>query len=176
MPRSKRKSDTGRKNVHKRWRPKVEVNASSNSSQNTNLRCLNLEESCNNSIISEGKYKDESKSPTYVIIDTNVFTDLFKNHMCNTCKNSSLRVVFGRAYGFCQDLKVVCDFCDKVINEVETSKQIIKNENGLNQPFDINLRATQAFLSFGRGYTALEKFCMFLNMRLMSSRTLMYIR
>ncbi|GBM89998.1 hypothetical protein AVEN_43447-1 [Araneus ventricosus] len=133
------------------------MHTSSNSSQNTNLRCLNLEETCNNSIRSEEKYKDESKSPTYEIIDSNVFTDLFKNHLCNTCKNSSLRVVFGKAYGFCQDLKVVCDFCDKVINEVKTSKQLTKNENGQNQPFDINLRATQAFLSFGRGYTALKK-------------------
>ncbi|GBM15803.1 hypothetical protein AVEN_262954-1 [Araneus ventricosus] len=83
--RPERKGVTGRDHVCKRWCPEFEVNANSNSSLNTNLKCLKLEEACNDSIRSQEKYNDESKSPTYVIIDTNALTGLFKNQLCNTC-------------------------------------------------------------------------------------------
>lgn len=170
MPRSKRKSATGRNNIGKRWCPSVEVNSNSDFSLNTSVRCLKLEEASSSSTRSQQVYNDGAKSPTYIIIDTVALEDLFKNNLCIACKNGGLRVVYERPHGFCHSLKVVCDFCDEAITEVKTSKNIT-NENGTMQAFDINLRATKAFLSVGRGYTALEKFCMLMNIHLMSSRT-----
>ncbi|GBN18257.1 hypothetical protein AVEN_81276-1 [Araneus ventricosus] len=41
----------------------------------------------------------------------------------------------------------------------------------LNAPFDVNMRLVQGMLSLGLGYSALEKFCMNMNLNIMSSRT-----
>ncbi|GFQ82373.1 uncharacterized protein TNCT_991 [Trichonephila clavata] len=85
------------------------------------------------------KYTGKSRSPTYVIIDKNALMNLFKNTLCNTWRNASLRVNFGRACGFCEHIQVACDSCADIINEMKTSEQICNEKNGLNQPYDINL-------------------------------------
>ncbi|GFV69931.1 uncharacterized protein TNCV_1982981 [Trichonephila clavipes] len=40
-----------------------------------------------------------------------------------------------------------------------------------NAPFDVNMGIVQGILSLGLGYSALEKFCMHMNLSIMSSKT-----
>ncbi|GFQ69039.1 uncharacterized protein TNCT_72111 [Trichonephila clavata] len=88
----------------KRWFP--DAKTSSKVSQNTNLRCAKLEEECKSFFRLDEKYTGKSRSPTYVIIDKNALMNLFKNTLCNTCRNASLRVNFGTAYGFVKIFKL----------------------------------------------------------------------
>ncbi|GFQ85294.1 uncharacterized protein TNCT_152591 [Trichonephila clavata] len=143
MPRPKRHTKPATMKASKRWFP--DAKTSSKVSQNTNLRCAKLEEECKSFFRLDEKYTGKSKSPTYVIIDKNALTNLFKNTQCNTFRNASLQVNFERAYGFCETIQVMCNSCADIINEMKTSEQIFNEKNGLNQPYDINLRATQAF-------------------------------
>ncbi|GFX36504.1 uncharacterized protein TNCV_2030851 [Trichonephila clavipes] len=51
-----------------------------------------------------------------------------------------------------------------------TSRRLEKKSN-TSTPFDVNVRAVQAFLAVSGDHASVEKFCMFLNIPLMSSKT-----
>ncbi|GFR29450.1 uncharacterized protein TNCT_172911 [Trichonephila clavata] len=78
-------------------------------------------------------------------------------------------------------MNVVCINCDQTQSETYSSKQLVdtklhqitnvSNHQFLNAPFDVNMRIVQGMLSLGLGYSALEKFCMHMNLNIMSSKT-----
>ncbi|GFR01017.1 hypothetical protein TNCT_111801 [Trichonephila clavata] len=92
MPRPKRHTKSDTTKTSKRMFP--DAKTSSKVSLNTNSRCSKLEEECKSFFRLDEKYTGKSRSPTYVIIDKNALTNLFKNTLCNTCRNASLRVNF----------------------------------------------------------------------------------
>ncbi|GFX88567.1 hypothetical protein TNCV_2659781 [Trichonephila clavipes] len=47
----------------------------------------------------------------------------------------------------------------------------LANKSNTSTPFKVNARAVQVFLAISGGHALVEKFCMFLNMPLMSSKT-----
>ncbi|GBN67411.1 hypothetical protein AVEN_253386-1 [Araneus ventricosus] len=99
-----------------------------------------------------------------------MLSSLFANLMCKVCKTSSFRVVLGGRYGLSHKIKVECDVCKQLETETYTSQRMTKSDGTLRKTFDINMRVAQAFLGFGKGYLALEIFCMYTNMHLMSGR------
>ncbi|GFV14581.1 uncharacterized protein TNCV_3999321 [Trichonephila clavipes] len=86
------------------------------------------------------------------------------------CNQSTLKLEFGHKYGFSHQLKLVCKTCSEQKMECFTSPRLEKKTN-TSTPFDVNVRAVQAFLAISGGHASVEKFCMFLNMPLMSSKT-----
>ncbi|GFV00889.1 uncharacterized protein TNCV_1387031 [Trichonephila clavipes] len=77
-------------------------------------------------------------------------------------------------------MNVVCVNCDLTQSEICSSKQLVDtklhqisnvSKNKFNAPFDVNMRIVQGILSLGLGYSVLEKFCMHMNLSIMSSKT-----
>ncbi|GFX32270.1 uncharacterized protein TNCV_1324711 [Trichonephila clavipes] len=78
-------------------------------------------------------------------------------------------------------MNVVCVNCDLTQSEICSSKQLVDTKlhqisnvsknKFFNAPFDVNMRIVQGILSLGLGYSALEKFCMHMNLSIMSSKT-----
>lgn len=171
MPRRKASRIAGQHNASKRWcSDKTKENTSNSSAaKNLNKRFSSVESHVNTSFKNESEFSN-CESPNYVLVDISMLSKLFTNQLCNECKHPTLKVQVGRKFGFCHQLKVVCESCEFVENETYSSKQISKHQDKPNK-FDINLRMVQAFMSFGKGFAALEKFCLFTNLHLMSSRT-----
>ncbi|GFX74933.1 uncharacterized protein TNCV_1845051 [Trichonephila clavipes] len=74
------------------------------------------------------------------------------------------------AYSKLDQLKLVCKTCSEQKMECFTSPRLEKKSNTFT-PFDMNVRAVQAFLAICGDHASGEKFCMFLTMPLMSSKT-----
>ncbi|GFQ80589.1 uncharacterized protein TNCT_25151 [Trichonephila clavata] len=78
-------------------------------------------------------------------------------------------------------MNAVCINCDQTQSETYYSKQLVDTKlhqitnvskhQFFNAPFDVNMRIVQGMLSLGLGYSALEKFCMYMNLNIMSSKT-----
>lgn len=172
MPRRKRASIISKSNVNKRWCPESLENNNNTSlssddvtgNASKSLRLSNLECLPSNTNV------NNENSPKYILIDVNNLQELFENILCNECKCNSLSVEFGVQHGFSHTLKLICKNCELLKKEVETST-VVKKSDMSQKCFDINLRVVQAFLGFGRGFSALEMFCMCMNMKTMSSRT-----
>ncbi|GFV44066.1 uncharacterized protein TNCV_3571871 [Trichonephila clavipes] len=104
-------------------------------------------------------------------MDVQFLKGLLKNLLCDVCKSYSLKIDIGGKLGFSRKISVFCTSCDIIKSSNFTSRRISDSEGTENQSFDINMRMVQSFLSFGKGYLAMEKFCMLMNMDLPSSRT-----
>ncbi|GFV38354.1 uncharacterized protein TNCV_3633611 [Trichonephila clavipes] len=78
-------------------------------------------------------------------------------------------------------MNVACVNCDLTQSEICSSKQLVdtklhqisnvSKDKFFNNAFDVNMRIVQGILSLGLGYSALEKFCMHMNLSIMSSKT-----
>ncbi|GFX12316.1 uncharacterized protein TNCV_63621 [Trichonephila clavipes] len=76
--------------------------------------------------------------------------------------------------------------CDLTQSEICSSKQLVDTKlhqisnvsknKFFNAPFDVNMRIVQGILSLGLGYSALEKFCMHMNLSIMSSKTFIFYK
>lgn len=167
MARPKKKCTAAKVKAMKRWLSDAKNNAMSSDVKNevSGVKQQNLEHSS-----LPQKIEDTIESPNYIIMDVNILSNLFSNLICSKCKTNSLCFVLGESYGFSHKIKIVCNGCSEVEKETFTSKRLIQSDGTLMQSFDVNMRVVQAFLSFGRGYSALEIFCMYTNMHLMSSR------
>lgn len=179
MPRRKRTSEIKKNVANKRWCSELAEKSSNNtlSANNITVSSVDVSGTVNNNLRLSNleclpSHQDVNKdnSPNYILVDTNNLKKLFENLLCKECKSSSLRVEFGVKHGFSHNLKIICDNCELLKNEIKTST-VVKNTDSSNKCFDVNLRVVQAFLSFGRGFSAFEMFCMCMNMQTMSSRT-----
>lgn len=77
-------------------------------------------------------------------------------------------------------MNVRCTTCDDTKSEMCSSKKLkmcpvnnieCQNEISNAAPLDLNMRFVQGILSLGLGYSAMEKFCMHMNIHIMSSKT-----
>ena len=66
---------------------------------------------------------------------------------------------------FAAKMELKCSECDFTESEYTSSRLVSKSKR---PPFDINQRVTHAFTIIGKGYAALEQFCMVMNMSIMS--------
>ncbi|GFU68868.1 uncharacterized protein TNCV_1548521 [Trichonephila clavipes] len=91
---------------------------------------------------------------------------MFMKLKCPDCDKQTLKLALGNKVGFSYVLNLTCSSCAENVCAVETS-----NERQGNTVPDINLRITQAFSNIGKGYSAIKKFCMGVNVYPFSSRT-----
>lgn len=109
---------------------------------------------------------DTSNSGSYIIVNFHELTKLFVNLKCSHCDEQTLKLELGNKLGFSYNLNLTCSSCAKKLCAVQTS-----NDRKGNTVPDINLRITHAFFHIGKGYSAVEKFCMIMNILPFSSRT-----
>ncbi|GFY20982.1 uncharacterized protein TNCV_3990261 [Trichonephila clavipes] len=124
-----------------------------------NMRCQTLEDSCLNDL----NCCENSEAAHYVIMDVQFLKGLLKNLLCDVCKSYSLKIDIGEKLGFSRKISIFCTSCDIIKSINFTSRRISDSEGNENQSFDINMRMVQSFLSFGKGYLAMEKFLKSLN-------------
>ncbi|GFX71280.1 uncharacterized protein TNCV_3410501 [Trichonephila clavipes] len=164
MPRQKRSSLVSKQKANKRWCSehythdtdvfRKDETSISSALPERNMRCQTLEDSCLNDL----NCCENSEAPHYVIMDVQFLKGLLKNLLCDVCKSYSLKIDIGGKLGFSRKISVFCTSCDIIKSSNFTSRRISDSEGTENQSFDINMRMVQSFLSFGKGYLAMEKF------------------
>ncbi|GFX54595.1 uncharacterized protein TNCV_792821 [Trichonephila clavipes] len=180
MPRTKRKNKSSKLSIQKRWCTETKTeNNMDISEHNSNVAQLSSGDSIfknervsmqEKSVLEQENVADTYDGPSYIIVDKNALCDIFRYTFCGSCNQSTLKLEFGHKYGFSHQLKLVCKTCSEQKMECFTSPRLEKKSN-TSTPFDVNVRAVQAFLAISGGHASVEKFCMFLNMPLMSSKT-----
>ncbi|GFR21846.1 uncharacterized protein TNCT_614481 [Trichonephila clavata] len=178
MPRTKRKNKSSKLSIQKRWCTETKTESNMDISEhNSNVaqrssgdRILKNERISmqEKSVLEQENIADTYDGPSYIIVDKNALCDIFKYTLCGICNQSTLKLEFGHKYGFSHQLKLVCKTCSEQKMECFTSPRLEKKSN-TSTPFDVNVRAVQAFLAISGGHASVEKFCMFLNMPLMST-------
>lgn len=99
----------------------------------------------------------------YAFLNILCLNSLIVDVICPDCMRNSLKFNFTKQLGFAREVSLYCSECNY-------SKSTMSSEKtGLS--YDINLRVTQAFKHIGKGYSAIEKFCMVMNIPVFSSKT-----
>ncbi|GFT69460.1 uncharacterized protein TNCV_1297541 [Trichonephila clavipes] len=163
MPRQKRSSLVSKQKANKRWcnEPyshgtyvfRKDETSISSALPERNMSCQTLEDSFWNDL----NCCENSEAPHYVIMDVQFLKGLLKNLLCDVCKSYSLKIDIGEKLGFSRKISVFCPSCDIIKSSNFTSRRIFDSEGNGNQSFDINMSMVQSFLSFGKGYLAMEK-------------------
>ncbi|GFU37893.1 uncharacterized protein TNCV_1063931 [Trichonephila clavipes] len=109
--------------------------------------------------------KDTSAIGNYILVDFNQVNNLLRSAKCQYCEKQTLKLELGAKLGFSYNLKLLCSNCDENKTVVNTSLKSVQTSH------DVNLRITQAFSHIGEGYSAIEKFCMVMNIDPFSSTT-----
>ncbi|GFU47506.1 uncharacterized protein TNCV_2000121 [Trichonephila clavipes] len=180
MPRMKRKNKSSKLSIRKRWCTETKTeNNMDISEDNSNVVQLSSGDSIfkservsmqEKSVLEQENIADTYDGPSYIIVDKNAKCNIFKFTFCGSCNQSTLKLEFGHKYGFSHQLRLVCKTCSEQKMECFTSPRLEKNSN-TSTPFNVNVRAVQAFLSISGGHASVEIFLMILNMPLMSSKT-----
>ncbi|GFS95886.1 uncharacterized protein TNCV_2259481 [Trichonephila clavipes] len=126
-----------------------------------------------NSVFSNGRLeklntvvkKDTSAIGNYISVDFNQVNNLLRSAKCQYFEKQILKLELGAKLGFSYNLKQLCSNCDE--NKTVVNKSLKSVPSGHN----VNLRITQAFSHIGKGYLAIEKFCMVMNIDPFSSTT-----
>ncbi|GFX51252.1 uncharacterized protein TNCV_2736031 [Trichonephila clavipes] len=178
MPRTKLSHLAKRNNISKRWSSSKNDNSEKQPLADITRRIQNTNVLETNTT---GKSKHFSDVRNYIIVDTECLSNLFTNHLCSICHTASLKLCFGQRNGFAYKMNVEYVNCDLTQSEICSSKQLVytklhqisnvSKNKFFNAPFDVNMRIVQGILSLGLGYSALEKFCMHMNLSIMSSKT-----
>ncbi|GFX92993.1 uncharacterized protein TNCV_139371 [Trichonephila clavipes] len=169
MPRQKRWSLVSKQKANKRWCSehyshetdvfRKDETPISSALPERNMICQTLEDSCLNDL----NCCENSEAPHYGIMDVQFLKGHIKNLLCDVCKSYSLKIDIVGKLGFSRKISVFCTSCDIIKSSNFTSGRIYDSEGTENQSFDINMRMVQSFLSFGKGYLAMEKFLKSLN-------------
>ncbi|GFX90130.1 uncharacterized protein TNCV_2421141 [Trichonephila clavipes] len=178
MPRTKLSHLAKRSNISKRWSTSKNDNSEKQHFADITTRIQNTNVLKTNAT-GKGKYFSDVRN--YIIVDTECLSNLFTNHLCNICHTASLKLCFGQRNGFAYKMNVVCVNCDLDQSEICSSESLVDTKlhqlsnvsknKFFNAPFDVNMRIVQGVLSLGLRYSALEKFCMHMNLSIMSSKT-----
>ncbi|GFT26741.1 uncharacterized protein TNCV_3709371 [Trichonephila clavipes] len=109
--------------------------------------------------------KDTFAIGNYILVDFNQVNNLLPSAKCQYCVKQTLKLELGAKLGFSYNLKLLCSNCNENKTVVNTSLKSVPTGH------DVNLRITQAFSHIGKGYSAIEKFCMVMNIDPFSSTT-----
>ncbi|GFY09756.1 transposable element Tcb1 transposase [Trichonephila clavipes] len=99
----------------------------------------------------------------YNLVDYNQVNNLLRSAKCQYCEKQTLKLELGAKLGFSYNLKLLCSNCDENKTVLNTSLKSGPTNH------DVNLRITQAFSHIGKGYSAIEQFCMVMNIDPFSS-------
>lgn len=102
----------------------------------------------------------------YALIDVRIIQTLSGNLACPQCYKQNLALKMSNQRGFAANLSVSCTTCDELAGSCFTLEKIDDTQND-----DVNRRAVKAFTTLGKEYTALEHFCLVMNVPVMSSIT-----
>ncbi|GFV63421.1 uncharacterized protein TNCV_4458451 [Trichonephila clavipes] len=101
----------------------------------------------------------------YILVDLNQVNNLLRSVKCQYCEKQTLKLELGAKLGFSYHLKLLCINCDENKTVVNSSLKSGPTSH------DVNLRINQAFSHIRKGYSAIEKFCMVMNIDPFSSTT-----
>lgn len=124
-------------------------------------------EASNSKGSNEPEHEDEHQ---YMFVDVTFLRSLYKNALCCKCFKESVTAQIRNTFGFSRKVVVKCENCGYVLNEIYTCSQKQKSQNNKSM-FDINKKVVESFNRFGRGYAALEIFCLGMDMNIMSKYT-----
>lgn len=141
-----------------------------------NLRKMSIEGSVDhNSVHCDASPKVPPSSgcaPNYIIVDLNCLTKLVETFTCNSCEQTSLQFEVSGNYGLAHKVSLVCGTCGTEYSSNYSSERSVPNkltDTSTRQDFDVNRRIVKSFLDIGRGYPAMEQFCLTMGMRSMCS-------
>ena len=103
----------------------------------------------------------------YVLFDIMIFINMIKELVkCMQCGSSVIiEHNVDDKMGLCNFFTIECNHHEcPWTKKVATSNFIDKHIGSGKVPYDVNLRTVVAFREFGRGHTAIETFCGFMNM------------
>ncbi|GFY56072.1 hypothetical protein TNIN_347451 [Trichonephila inaurata madagascariensis] len=109
--------------------------------------------------------KDMSAVGNYILVDFNQVNNLLQSAKCQYCKKQTLKLDLLATLGFSDHLRLLCSNCDETKTIVNTSLKSGATSH------DVNFTVTQACSHIGKGYSAIEKFCMVMNIDPFSSTT-----
>ena len=113
---------------------------------------------------------DISESDEFILVHTSFFSNFLKETICSACSRKCVSASITERNGLCVKLVLYCKHCETVIGENFTSPRI-ESTNNRQGAFVVNRKAVESTNDIGLGYAALEKFCINLNIRPLSSRT-----
>lgn len=125
--------------------------------------------------LSEGQ-SNNIESSEYIFIQISQLSPLMEKVKCAECGGNSLSLELSeKRVGFSRTIILICHNCGE--NGFDDEKCSVHNSKKVQIPgcgncrFDINVRITLAFLYMGKGYNAVELFCVLMNMQAYSSAT-----
>lgn len=98
----------------------------------------------------------------YIFVNTADLNNLLTSVKCSTCGSKSLSFDYSASIGFYRNIKLICSTCTELISKMPNKVECSAN---------LNIQITNAFSFIGKGYSAIEKFCMAMNMTPYSSST-----
>ncbi|KAJ4447487.1 hypothetical protein ANN_09494, partial [Periplaneta americana] len=115
----------------------------------------------------EFKYKPQC-SEDYTLVHVSLWSELYKGVKCGECGMDSAKAELTEPSGFAFKVIVKCYNCNTVLNEMYTSPKV-GNTESTRPPFDVNRRMVNAFVTMGKGHSAMEQHCMAMGMAGLSS-------
>ena len=104
------------------------------------------------------------------MVHTSFFCNFLKETICSACSEKCVSASITERNGLCVKLVSYCKNCETVIGENFTSPRM-ESTNNRQAAFVVNRKPIESTNDIGLGYAALEKFCVNLNIRPLSSRT-----
>lgn len=117
---------------------------------------------------------DVDTGSEFFIIQRKSLHNLVKSFPCKGCFNTNLTIEVEERSGLACKFKVVCTDCHLVQSESCSSDRDLVSKDS-NTPrssrpaFLVNTQFAKAFSNFGKGYAAMERFAMEMNMKVASS-------
>lgn len=124
-----------------------------------NTRISDLEKSLDYNLSQDIECDD---AVDYKIVNTQSLAKLFSSLLCPECKQPTMKLKTSGRCGFAYSVMIECDSCLYTANSF-TSDKIEASV------FDINRRMVKFFLSSGQGFSAMERFCMAMNIEGLSN-------
>lgn len=105
----------------------------------------------------------------YMFIHMVSLRSLFSKLLCNECSQNTVVLQRREQHGFAFRLVIKCTNCDVVLDEHFSSPRLETTNAKTRGAFDVNKKMVQSFSRFGKGYGAMEQFCIGMSMNVMSS-------
>ncbi|KAJ9581381.1 hypothetical protein L9F63_023438 [Diploptera punctata] len=99
------------------------------------------------------------KLEDYSLVHTSVWGQLYRGIKCNICGTEALNTEMNERSVFAYNIIIKCTSCNNLLNEIYSNLRINTDESN-RPPFDVNRRMVGAFLSLGKGNSAIEQFYM----------------
>lgn len=108
--------------------------------------------------------KVKSTPTGFMLLHSDSLLTIIESLLCPSCNSKALNLTHSskEKSGFAMHLETICTECGWKQCSI-TSPTVSKTKTGP-KPYEVNRRIVMAFRAFGKGYEALESFCMHMNM------------